>query len=161
MEEEQSEFIQVRAICATIAHLTRDVLASGEACPLSFVSVLKQQLAQLQKTMTNLHVADERKASFEGDFVQQVSKSWHERNEKKVPLVKKRQLAKSMYEAAHVRQRKENPIKLICHLDAQEKRRMKQKQKQKKPVQQARRIVDSALPTSDTQKRMSISELIN
>lgn len=62
-----------------MAHLTKDVLASGSGCPMSFVDVLKNQLCRLRQNMDELTEAQGKKEEYGEEFVEGVWKNWNKR----------------------------------------------------------------------------------
>lgn len=90
LSKEHTICLQVRSLSTTIAKLTKDVLATGKACPNSFVGVLKDQVAKMQNLLATLHLIEQNKKSFPPDFVREITIKWQQRVSSKQKGTRKR-----------------------------------------------------------------------
>jgi hypothetical protein len=85
INKENVIFFQVRALSATVAKLTRDLLATGNPCPPQFVGLLKEQLCKMHSVMSTLDLIEETKQSVPEAVLAQVAACWNSRYAKRPP----------------------------------------------------------------------------
>lgn len=79
LAKEHTLCLQVRSLSTTIAKLTKDVLATGKACPTSFVNILKEQVNKLHQLLATLASIEQHKRTFPVEFVKEVTNNWYQR----------------------------------------------------------------------------------